>query len=58
MEKQFSCRTAAVFYSYSQAYFRKLISNNTVAYHKIGRNVRFKKSDLDAYFLSKKGGLK
>ena len=55
MKQILSCRTASEFYSYSQAYFRKLISNNTVAYHKLGYSVRFYKSDLDAHFSSKKG---
>jgi len=55
MKKQFSCRTAAEFYSYSQAYFRKLILSKSIKYHKLGRSVRFYKDDIDAYFSSKKG---
>ena len=54
MEQLLSCKTASTFYSYSQDYFRKLIYENKVPFEKIGRQVRFKKSDLDKWFESKK----
>ncbi len=53
MEQQFSCKSAAKHYSYSEVYFRKLVTFEKVPYHHIGRNVRFDKSDLDKYFLEK-----
>jgi len=55
MNTLFSCRTAAERYSFSQAYFRKLIAEQKVAFHKFGRSVRFYKSDLDAHFEAKRG---
>lgn len=56
MEQLHSCRTAAGAYGYSEAFFRKLILNNVVKYHKLGRSVRFYKTDLDAYFMAKMRG--
>lgn len=53
MKKQFSCKTAADHYSYSQAYFRKLIYKKIVPHHKLGKSVRFYADDLDAYFKAK-----
>jgi len=53
MKKRFSVRTASEFYSFSQAYFRKLIYEKQVAYHKLGRSVRFYADDLDAHFKKK-----
>lgn len=55
MEKQFSCKTAAEHYSFSQSYFRKLIFEKKVPVHKIGKSVRFYQSDLDAHFELKCG---
>jgi len=53
MDKQFSCKTAAEHYSFSEVFFRKLVTFKKVAYHHIGRSVRFNKSDLDKYFLDR-----
>ena len=50
MEKQFSCKTAAEYYAFSQDYFRQLVFNEKIKYNKICRQVRFNKSDLDKYF--------
>lgn len=54
-EKQFSCKTAAEHYSFSQSYFRKLIFEKKISTHKIGKSIRFYQSDLDAYFESNYG---
>jgi len=53
MEKQYSCKTASEHYSYSEDYFRKLVYEKQVPFHKIGRQVRFNQSDLDKHFKSK-----
>ena len=53
MEKLFSVKTAAKHYSYSEAYFRKLIKQNTIPSVKIGYSRRIKKSVLDAFFEEK-----
>jgi len=54
MEQLLSCKTASIHYSYSEHYFRKLIFELRVPFEKIGRQVRFKKSDLDEWFELKK----
>ncbi len=54
MDRQFSCRTASIEYSMSEAYFRKLIQAKAVAFHRFGRSVRFDKMVLDAHFESKR----
>jgi len=46
----FSCRTASVYYSYSEAYFRKLLHFGLIKSIKIGYSVRMYKKDLDAHF--------
>ncbi len=53
MEQQFSCRTAANYYSMSEAYFRKLLKLRLIPSTKIGYNIRMKKSDIDAHFEAK-----
>ena len=53
MEKLFSCRTAAQHYSYSEAYFRKLLKQKQVESVKIGYSRRIKQSVLDAHFAAK-----
>jgi len=50
MEKLFSSKEAAVFYSYSEGYFRKLIFRKEIEVIRLGRQVRMKKSVLDRYF--------
>ncbi|MDA7817419.1 hypothetical protein N9A28_04465 [Sulfurimonas sp.] len=54
MERLFSCKTAALEYSYSQAYFRKLLRLKEIESIKLGYSIRMKKSDLDAHFESKR----
>ena len=53
MEKIFSVRTASQHFSFSQAYFRKLIYERKVKFHKMGKSVRFYASDLYAHFEAK-----
>ena len=53
MEELMSCRTAKQHYSYSEAYFRKLLANHEIDSIKIGYSIRMKKSDLDAHFKHK-----
>ena len=54
MDKQYSCRTASVEYSMSESYFRKLVQNKAIAFHKFGWSLRFNKKDLDAHFEAKR----
>lgn len=54
MNKRFSCKTASENYAFSQSYFRKLIFEKKVPFHKLGKSVRFYKSDLDAHFEAKR----
>ncbi len=53
MEKLMSCRTAAEYYSMSEAYFRKLLKERKIPAIKLGYNTRMKKSDIDAHFEAK-----
>ncbi len=50
MNKEYSIKTAAERWSFSQAYFRKLVFEKTIPYHKLGRNVRMYEKDLIAHF--------
>ena len=50
----FSCRTASAYYSFSEAYFRKLLKEKGIHSIKIGYSIRMTKKDLDAHFESKK----
>ena len=56
METLLSCRTASKHYSFSEAYFRKLLRLKKVPSKKIGYSIRMTKSDLDAHFLAKEAG--
>ena len=48
-----SCRTASTRYSFSEAYFRKLLKDGLVERIKIGYSTRMRKADLDTHFISK-----
>ena len=49
----FSCRTAAAYYSFSEAYFRKLLRLGLIESKKIGYSIRMNKKDIDAHFAEK-----
>ena len=50
MEKLFSTKEAALHYSFSEAYFRKLIFYKHIEVIRLGRQVRMKKSVIDKHF--------
>ncbi len=56
MEQLLSCRTAAEHYSYSEAYFRKLLKDRKIPFTKLGYNTRMKKADIDKHFEEKIAG--
>jgi len=49
----FSCRTAAAYYSFSEAYFRLRLG--LIESKKIGYSIRMNKKDIDAHFAEKQG---
>jgi len=53
METLFSCKTASKHYSFSEAYFRKLLKERKIPSIKLGYAVRMRKSDLDKHFEEK-----
>lgn len=54
MEELMSCKTASQYYSFSEAYFRKLLQNKKINSIKIGYSIRMLKSDLDIHFEEKR----
>jgi len=50
MEKQYSCKTAAEHYAYSEDYFRKLVFEKKIEFNKFGRQIRFDESVLNKHF--------
>ena len=41
---------AAAYLNVTERYVRRLVAERRVAYHKVGRLLRFRQSDLDALF--------
>ena len=52
MQKYLTVREAAAYLNTSDRFVRRLIAERRIAFHHVGRHVRFARSDLDAWLLA------